>query len=126
MAERKHNRIIVSVNILRARVIGLGSDLPTLRNRAKIIDRHSVGGISLPKPRITKGDVMADRKQFLGVENPNPRLLEILEAAKLKSVPEEELQEQRISFAYGNAPASSKLITKERVRHASKKIRLLS
>jgi hypothetical protein len=68
---------------------------------------------------------MADRKQFLGTENPNPKLLEILKAVKTKSVTEEELREQRISFAFGNAPANSKLITKDSVRHASEHIRLL-
>jgi hypothetical protein len=68
---------------------------------------------------------MADRKQFLGAENPNPKLLEILKAVKTKSVTEEELREQRISFAFGNAPASSQLITKDSVRHASEHIRLL-
>ena len=68
---------------------------------------------------------MADRKQFLGVEAPNPKLLEILEVAKNKSVTEDELHEQRISFAFGNAPANAKLITKDSVRNASKNIRLL-
>jgi hypothetical protein len=69
---------------------------------------------------------MADRKQFIGTEKPNPKLLSILEGAKSKAVTEEELHEQRISFAFGNAPASAKLITKDSVRHASKNIRLLA
>jgi len=68
---------------------------------------------------------MADRKQFLGVENPNPKLLDILAAAKNKPVTEEELHEQRISFAFGNAPANARLITKDSVRNASKNIRLI-
>ena len=68
---------------------------------------------------------MADRKQFLGVEPPNPKLLNILKEAKNKAVTEEELREQRISFAFGNAPANAKLITKHSVRQASKNIRLL-
>ena len=68
---------------------------------------------------------MADRKQFLGSETPNPKLLSILEVVKSKPVTEEELHEQRISFAFGNAPANAKLITKDSVRHASKNIRLL-
>jgi len=68
---------------------------------------------------------MADRKQFQNVQAPNAELLRLLETARNRPVTEEELQEQRISFAYGNAPASASLITKESVRHASKHIKLL-
>ena len=67
---------------------------------------------------------MADRKQFFGEIKPDPRLAELLEAAAKKRVTEEELREQRISFAFGNAPASASNITKDSVRHASKNIRL--
>ena len=67
---------------------------------------------------------MADRKQFQNVRAPDPELVELLETARKHPVTEEELREQRISFAYGNAPASSG-ITKESVREASKHIRLL-
>ena len=65
---------------------------------------------------------MADRKQFLNTKPADPRLVSALEVARNKQVTEEELHEQRISFAFGNAPESSKLITKESVRLASKKI----
>ena len=68
---------------------------------------------------------MADRKQFLGNIKANPELKKVLEASRHIEVSEEELQEQRISFAYGNAPVSAKNITKESVRKASKKLRLL-
>lgn len=68
---------------------------------------------------------MADRKHFQNVKAADPELLRLLEAARAKSVTEEELQEQRISFAFGNAPQSDR-ITKDSVRHASKHIRLLS
>ncbi|HEY6347806.1 MAG TPA: hypothetical protein VI636_00205 [Candidatus Angelobacter sp.] len=68
---------------------------------------------------------MADRKQFLGEIKANPDLKRALEASRLTQVTEEDLQEQRISFAYGNAPATAKNITKESVRQTSKKIRLL-
>ena len=67
---------------------------------------------------------MADRKQFQNVSAPDPELMRLLENARRRPVTEEELHEQRISFAYGNAPASS-LITKESVRQASKRIKLL-
>jgi len=67
---------------------------------------------------------MADRKQFQNVSAPDPELLRLLENARRRPVTEEELHEQRISFAYGNAPASG-LITKESVRQASKRIKLL-
>jgi hypothetical protein len=67
---------------------------------------------------------MADRKQFQNVPAPDPELVRLLEEARRNPVTEEELHEQRISFAYGNAPDSG-LITKDSVRHASKHIRLL-
>jgi hypothetical protein len=67
---------------------------------------------------------MADRKQFENVKAPDPELMRLLEEARNKPITEEELHEQRISFAFGNAPESN-LITKESVRRASKNIRLL-
>jgi len=67
---------------------------------------------------------MADRKQFQNVSPPNPELLRLLEESKRSPVSEEVLQNQGISFAYGNAPASSR-ITKDSVREASRKIKLL-
>jgi hypothetical protein len=66
---------------------------------------------------------MADRKQFQNVSAPDPELIRLLENARRRPVTEEELREQRISFAYGNAPVSG-LITKESVRQASKRIKL--
>ena len=67
---------------------------------------------------------MADRKQFQNVTAPDPELMRLLAASRNTPVTEEELREQRISFAFGNAP-DSKLITKDSVRLASKNIRLL-
>lgn len=67
---------------------------------------------------------MADRKQFMGVTEPNPELLRILEELRGTEVTEGELREQRISFAFGNALASE-TITKDSVRKASEHIRLL-
>jgi len=67
---------------------------------------------------------MADRKQFQNVTEPDPELLRLLEVARGKAITEEELQEQRVSFAFGNAPDSA-LITKDSVRLASKNIRLM-
>ena len=67
---------------------------------------------------------MADRKQFENVKAPDPELMRLLEEARNKPITEEELHEQRISFAFGNAPESN-LITKESVRRASRNIRLL-
>jgi hypothetical protein len=68
-------------------------------------------------------DVMAERKQFRNVNPPDPELIRLLDEARSKSVTEEELQEQRISFAFGNA-LESESITKDSVRLASKHIRL--
>jgi hypothetical protein len=69
---------------------------------------------------------MADRKQFQNLKPADPELMRLLETARRTPVTEEELQEQRVSFAFGNAPADSDLITKDSVRMASKKIRLLA
>jgi len=66
---------------------------------------------------------MVDRKQFLSVPEANPRLRTLLGEAKKIKVSEEQLREQRISFAYGNAPDSD-LITKDSVRRSSNQIRL--
>ena len=67
---------------------------------------------------------MPDRKQFIGADTADPELRKLLDASRDTSVSEEELHEQRISFAFGNAP-DSKLITKDSVRRASLNIRLL-
>lgn len=72
------------------------------------------------------GTPMADRKQFLGNIKANPDLKRALEASRNTQATEDELEEQRISFAFGNAPANAKNITKDSVRQASKHIRLLT
>ncbi len=66
---------------------------------------------------------MPDRKQFQNVEPADPELLRLLEASREKPATEEELHEQRISFAFGNA-LNSEAITKDSVRNASRKISL--
>lgn len=66
---------------------------------------------------------MADRKQFQSSLTVSPRLQQLLEQARGRELTEAELQEQRVSFAFGNAPNSS-LITKESVRRTSQNIRL--
>ena len=68
---------------------------------------------------------MADRKQFENVPAPDPELMHLLEASRGTPVTEEDLREQRVSFAFGNAPADATTITKESVRHASENIKLL-
>jgi hypothetical protein len=69
---------------------------------------------------------MADRKQFFGDITPDPELVELLKRAAQTTVTEDELREQRISFAFGNAPADAKNITKDSVRHTSEHMRLKS
>jgi len=68
---------------------------------------------------------MADRKQFLGVVPANEDLLRLLSESRNRYVTDEELREQRISFAFGNA-LNSNTITKESVRRASQSVRLIS
>jgi hypothetical protein len=66
---------------------------------------------------------MAARKQFQSHLAVTPELSKLLEEARSRDVSEEELHEQRVSFAFGNAP-QSELITKDSVRRSSQNIRL--
>ena len=68
---------------------------------------------------------MADRKQFENVPAPDEELKRLLDVSREHGVTEEELHEQRISFAFGNAPFGSERITRESVRMASRHIRLM-
>jgi hypothetical protein len=67
---------------------------------------------------------MPTRKQFQSNLVVSPELEQLLNEARTREVSEEELREQRVSFAFGNAPKDSKLITKESVRITSRQIRL--
>ena len=64
---------------------------------------------------------MAKRKQFLGEVKADPELAALMETKRVAT--DEELREQRISFAYGNA-MNSDSITKDSVRSASQRLRL--
>jgi hypothetical protein len=66
---------------------------------------------------------MADRKQFFGVVQANVDLVRLLKESCDRTVTDNELREQRISFAFGNSLNSSR-ITKESVQLASQNIRL--
>jgi hypothetical protein len=69
---------------------------------------------------------MADRQQVFSTPKPDPELAKLLQSSKDIPVSEAELREQRISFAFGNAPQSlENRITKDSVRLASEHIRLL-
>lgn len=67
---------------------------------------------------------MAARKQFQTSLTVDTQLTDLLQNAQSLPASEEELREQRISFAFGNAPQSD-LITKDSVRCSSENIRLL-
>ena len=67
---------------------------------------------------------MADRKQFLSAVPADAEFNELFSNAKQRKVTEEELHEQRVSFAFGNAPDSEE-ITKDTVRRTSASIRLM-
>ena len=69
---------------------------------------------------------MSTRKQFQSGLKVTPELEQLLKEARSKDVSEEDLKEQRVSFAFGNAPQDSKLITKDSVRITFKSIRLKS
>jgi len=66
---------------------------------------------------------MAPRKQFQSTLTVDPELTRLLAQARSRELTEAELREQRISFAFGNAPESLH-ITKESVRLAAQRFRL--
>ena len=66
---------------------------------------------------------MPDRKQFLQTLERDEELAELLDKTRGRVVSEEELHEQRISLAFGNAMSNEK-ITRESVRAASGRISL--
>ncbi len=66
---------------------------------------------------------MPARKQFQSALRVSDEFAELLASARTRPATEEELREQRISFAFGNAP-QSELITKDSVRRTSQSIRL--
>lgn len=68
---------------------------------------------------------MAARKSAMTPAPARPKLDDLIRQARQVGVSEEQLKEQRASFAYGNAPEGSK-ITKESARMASQSFRLLS
>ena len=67
---------------------------------------------------------MAARKSVLGPPPSHPALDELLARATATLITDDQLAEQRVSFAYGNAPESSR-ITKDSVRDASKSLRIV-
>jgi hypothetical protein len=66
---------------------------------------------------------MADRKAYLGKIPSHPELDKLLERARSEPVSDDQLREQRVSFAYGNAPESSG-VTKDTARSAAQTIRI--
>jgi len=66
---------------------------------------------------------MADRKQFLNVALADADLVRLLGETRDVQVTDEQLREQRISFAFGNAPLSLD-ITRDSVVRASESMRL--
>lgn len=90
----------------------------------QIVDIVGLTGIIRKSRKDRKGPNMAERKPFLGNIKTDPELQKLLEASRRTPVTEEELREQRISFAFGNAPANAKNITKDSVRKASQHILL--
>jgi len=67
---------------------------------------------------------MAARKVFFGPQPKHPELDRLLEKARTIRVTDEQLREQGVSFAYGNAPADSNRITKDSVRDTSHRLRI--
>lgn len=66
---------------------------------------------------------MAARKPFFGPAPDHRQLDKLLAEARTTEVTDDQIREQRVSFAYGNAPENAK-ITKESVREASNSFRI--
>ena len=66
---------------------------------------------------------MPARKPFLKASEPDTELLELIKSSKQNEISEDDIREQRVSFAFGNALGSDS-ITKESVRKASSSLRL--
>ena len=66
---------------------------------------------------------MAARKSVLKPAPPRPELDRLLETSRRAGITDKQLQEQRVSFVYGNAPEGSR-ITKDSARRASRSIRI--
>ena len=66
---------------------------------------------------------MAARKPFFGSKPNHPELDRLLEQVRGIEISDEQLKEQRVSFAYGNAPEDAR-VTKESVRDASNSFRI--
>lgn len=66
---------------------------------------------------------MAERKSALNRAPERPELQALLDHAKTVIMTDEQLQEQRASFVYGNAPKGSR-ITKESAAKSVKRIRI--
>ncbi|KAF0227700.1 MAG: hypothetical protein FD175_2613 [Beijerinckiaceae bacterium] len=66
---------------------------------------------------------MAERKQFLTNMTVDPELAELVRVSRRKPVTQEELHEQRVSFAFGNA-LEDESVTKDSVRQTSLSARL--
>jgi hypothetical protein len=66
---------------------------------------------------------MAERKSSLNRAPERPELQALLDHAKTVVMTDDQLQEQRASFVYGNAPMDSR-ITKESALRSAKHIRI--
>ncbi len=66
---------------------------------------------------------MANRKIAIGNTPKRPDLQRLLDKAKESVITDEQLQQQRVSFIYGNAPEGSG-ITKESAKRAASRIRV--
>lgn len=66
---------------------------------------------------------MAERKVAFKRAPERPELRALLDRAKTVILTDEQIQEQRVSFIYGNAPKGSR-ITKESARKAVTRIRV--
>ena len=67
---------------------------------------------------------MAQRKHFINVSEPSERLTKLMRETQELQVTSEQMELQRISFAYGNALGDEK-ITKESVTRSSRNRRLV-
>lgn len=87
------------------------------------VDAPQQSGMMAEFNLIGWGQIMAVRKPVLGPTVLRPELDRLIEEARRRPISDDEFSEQRVSFAYGNAPARSRA-TKEQVRQAVSAVRL--
>jgi len=100
-----------------------GAPKPNAFPRRVILQATKTRGRITPTSFGWKEIGMADRKQFSNVVAPDAELVRLLDSTRDVQVTDEQLREQRMSFAFGNAQHTLD-ITRDSVVRSSESMRL--